>query len=116
VCSSATPTAPSPTCSGATTWQTGWIVFSDVNGNGTVDAPQDIILRVERAFSFGDTFNANNGMSTVTFNREGFALGLANKVTVTLHAAVATTGSTRCLQITIVGQLTTETAGIGGCA
>jgi type IV fimbrial biogenesis protein FimT len=116
VCSSANPTAPSPTCSGATTWQTGWIVFSDVNGNGTVDAPQDIILRVERAFSFGDTFNANNGMSTVTFNREGFALGLANKVTVTLHAAVATTGSTRCLQITIVGQLTTETAGIGGCA
>jgi type IV fimbrial biogenesis protein FimT len=116
VCSSTNPTSPAPTCSGTTTWQTGWIVFSDVNGNGTVDAPQDVILRVQRTFSFGDTLNADNGMTAVTFNREGFALGLANKVTVTLHAAVPTTGSTRCLQITIVGQLTTETAGIGGCA
>jgi MFS superfamily sulfate permease-like transporter len=71
---------------------------------------------VQRTFSFGDTFNANNGMSEVTFNREGFALGLANKVTVTLHAATPTASSTRCLQITIVGQLTTEVAGIGGCA
>ena len=115
VCSSTNPTAPAPTCSGTPTWQTGWIVFSDVNGDGTVNGG-DTILRVQRAFSFGDTFNANNAMHAVTFNREGFALGLANTVTVTLHAQVPTVGSTRCLAITIVGQLTTETAGTGGCA
>jgi hypothetical protein len=55
-------------------------------------------------------------MKFVTFNREGFALNLNNPpITVTLHAAVPSTGSTRCLQITIVGQLTTETAGTGAC-
>jgi type IV fimbrial biogenesis protein FimT len=115
VCSSTNPTAAAPTCSGTPTWATGWIVFSDANGNGIVDGGETI-LRVQRAFSFGDTFNANRGMSAVTFNREGFALGLGNTVTVTLHAAAATAGSTRCLAITIVGQLTTQTAGTGGCA
>ena len=105
------------TCSGTTTWQNGWIVFSDVNGSGAVDSPNDQVLRVQRAFSLGDTFNANNGMKFVTFNREGFALNLTNPpVTVTLHAAVPSTGSTRCLQITIVGQLTTEAAGTGACS
>jgi type IV fimbrial biogenesis protein FimT len=105
------------TCSGTTTWQNGWIVFSDVNGTGAVDSPSDTILRAQRAFPLGDTFNANNSMKFVTFNREGFALNLANPpVTVTLHAAVPSTGSKRCLQITIVGQLTTETAGTGACS
>ena len=105
------------TCSGTTTWQNGWIVFSDVNGSGAVDSPNDQVLRVQRAFSLGDTFNANNGMKFVTFNREGFALNLNNPpITVTLHAAVPSTGSTRCLQITIVGQLTTEAAGTGACS
>src|SRR5450631_1275370 len=65
VCSSTNPTAPAPTCSGTPTWQTGWIVFSDVNGDGTVNGG-DTILRVQRAFSFGDTFNANNAMNAVT--------------------------------------------------
>jgi type IV fimbrial biogenesis protein FimT len=114
VCSSTNPTSPTPTCAGNTAWQSGWIVFSDVNGNGVVD-PGDTILRAQNAFPAGDTFNANNGMRAVTFNREGFALGLPNTITVTLHAAVPNTSTTRCLQITIVGQLTTESAGTGAC-
>jgi type IV fimbrial biogenesis protein FimT len=116
VCSSTNSTTTAPTCSGNTSWQNGWIVFSDVNGSGAVDSASDTILRVQRPFPLGDTFNANKGMKFVTFNREGFALNLnAPPVTVTLHAAVPSTGSTRCLQITIVGQLTTETAGTGAC-
>jgi type IV fimbrial biogenesis protein FimT len=116
VCSSTNSTSTAPTCSASNAWQNGWIVFSDVNGSGAVDSPADTILRVGRAFPLGDTFNANNNMQFVTFNREGFALNLKNPpITVTLHAAVPTVGSTRCLQITIVGQLTTETAGTGAC-
>src|SRR3984885_557009 len=38
VCASANPTSASPTCSGAITWQTGWIVFSDLNGGGAFAA------------------------------------------------------------------------------
>jgi len=43
------------TCSGTTSWQTGWIVLSDVNGSGAVDSASDTILRVQRAFPLGDT-------------------------------------------------------------
>jgi hypothetical protein len=71
-------------------------------------------LRVQRPFAAGDTFNANGGMSAVTFNREGFALNLAN-VTVTLHALVPNPSSTRCLKITTVGQLLTQSSGQGAC-
>jgi type IV fimbrial biogenesis protein FimT len=115
VCSSANPSAAAPTCSGSTAWQSGWIVFSDVNGNGAVGAG-DTILRIQRPFSASDTFNANNAMSVVTFNREGFALGLANSILVTLHAVVPNASTTRCLAISIVGQLKTLGAGTGGCA
>jgi type IV fimbrial biogenesis protein FimT len=114
VCSSSNSTSANPTCANSTSWRNGWIVFSDLNGNGVVDANEPI-LRVQRPFAVGDTFDANQGMQSVTFNREGFALGLNNTVTITLHAAVPTQGSTRCLAVTIVGQLTTETAGTGAC-
>jgi type IV fimbrial biogenesis protein FimT len=114
VCSSSNSTTAAPTCSGSTSWQNGWIVFADANGNATVDA-QETILRVQKPFKAGDTFVANPGTNAVTFNREGFALNINNAITVTLHAPTATTGSTRCLRITIVGQLITQTAGQGAC-
>jgi type IV fimbrial biogenesis protein FimT len=114
VCTSANSTTAAPTCSGSSSWQNGWIVFSDPNSNATVDAGESI-LRARRAFSVGDTFTAAPGTSAVTFNREGFALGINATVTVTLHAAVPNASSTRCLAITIVGQLTSEGTGTGAC-
>jgi len=114
VCSSANPTAVAATCSGSTAWQSGWIVFSDPNGNATVDANEPI-LRVQRPFAPGDTFVTTPATGAVTFNREGFALGLGNTVTVTLHAVVPNASSTRCLDISIVGQLKSENSGTGGC-
>ena len=111
-----TSTPTNPACAvGSTAWQYGWIVFSDVNGNGVFSSP-DVVLRAKSAFPVGDTFNANNSMSTVTFNREGFALGLNNTVTITLHAAVPVSRTTRCLQISLIGQLQTETAGQNSCS
>jgi type IV fimbrial biogenesis protein FimT len=110
VCSSSNAT----TCSNLISWRDGWIVFSDLNGNGVVDAGEPI-LRVQPAFPPGDSFNADQGTKWVRFNREGFALGLNNTVTITLHAVVPDTGSTRCLAITLVGQLTTEVSGTGAC-
>lgn len=102
-------------CSGSTAWQSGWIVFSDANADHAVNG-NDVILRAQRAFPLNDTFSADNGTKWVTFNREGFAMNMpANKVTITLHAAVPNSSSTRCLQVTTVGQLTTELAGVQAC-
>jgi type IV fimbrial biogenesis protein FimT len=109
VCSSSNAT----TCSNLISWRDGWIVYSDLNGNGVVDNNE--ILRVQPAFPPGDSFNADQGTNQVSFNREGFALGLNNTVTITLHAVIPDTGSTRCLAITLVGQLATEVSGTGAC-
>jgi type IV fimbrial biogenesis protein FimT len=111
VCSSSTPYTA---CSGSTAWANGWIVFMDANGNKTVDAGEPV-LRVQPAFTALDTFTASNAIAAVTFNREGFAFGLPGTVTLALHDPTNNTGRTRCLAITIVGQLQTQSYGQGAC-
>ncbi len=100
-------------CNGAgiTSWQNGWIVFSDLNNDQTVD-PGDSILRVQSTFSGTDTFTASNGVGAITFNREGFTSGpgIANGTLITLHAAPANDSSTRCLAVTLLGMASVATA------
>jgi len=114
VCSSSNGTQ----CSNSTSWQNGWIVFSDLNNDQTVDGP-DVVLRKQASFAAnGDTFAAGNGVSAVTFNREGFAnfpLAVTTTTNFTLHDQTSTSTWTRCLAVSVVGQLTTETSGVGGC-
>ena len=111
VCSSINGT----TCAASNVWAGGWIVFMDANGNGAVDAGESV-LRVQKAFSGGDTFTASNAVNAVTFNREGFAFGLPGTVTIALHDSPSHANKTRCLAITIVGQLATQSAGTGACS
>jgi type IV fimbrial biogenesis protein FimT len=99
-------------CSGANVvnWQSGWIVFSNPNSNATVDA-NETILRVQTPFSSTDTFLANNNIGLVTFNREGYAIGIPNGTLISLHDATAATNWTRCLYINLVGLLVTQKYG-----
>lgn len=106
-------------CTGGTTWSSGWIVFSDANGNATVDAG-DTVLRVQKAFAVtSDQFVSDNNVTAITFNREGFVSGLpatANGyITITLHTNPVAAQWTRCLQIMTLGSLTTERVNQGGC-
>ena len=93
------------TCANSTSWKNGWIVFSDVNANGSADAGETV-RRVQNAFNSTDTFDADNNISAVSFNREGFAPG-ANAVTITLHDSTRDSKWTRCLKINTVGMLMT---------
>jgi type IV fimbrial biogenesis protein FimT len=99
------------TCLGNTSWQNGWVVFS--NPTGAANPPAGSILRVQAAFSgtVPDTFVASNGVSAVTYNREGFATTAAGfpATTITLHDQTANAAWTRCLLISAQGTLTTET-------
>src|SRR5579862_2013512 len=96
------------TCAPATTtWQSGWIVFSDPTHVGVVD-PGETILREQTPFSSTDTFNASNGVSAITFNREGYAIGIANGTLLELHDSTNTTAWTRCLVVNLSGEMTTE--------
>jgi type IV fimbrial biogenesis protein FimT len=99
-------------CTGGVNWANGWIVFSDPNNNQTVDLGETV-LRVQGTFTgtTPDTFNADNNVTAITYNREGFAstaAGFAGS-TITLHEQTSNAAYTRCLWVTAVGMLTTET-------
>src|SRR5580704_16132104 len=95
----------------ATTWQSGWIVFSDPTDTGVRD-PGETVLRWQKTFSSTDTFVSNN-LSAVTFNREGYAVGIANNgALVQLHDLTGTAAWTRCLYINLSGEMTTELSGV----
>jgi type IV fimbrial biogenesis protein FimT len=111
VCSS----SDGASCSGSTSWRTGWIVFADPNNDQSVDNGETV-LHVQRAFHGNDTFNADNSVSAVTFNREGFSFGTPSPTTIKLHDQTSNSKWTRCLAIMTVGLITTETAGVGNCS
>jgi type IV fimbrial biogenesis protein FimT len=94
------------TCAtGTNLWNSGWLVFSDSNSNATVDATA-IKLRSQTVFTGTDTFTGSNGVTgigAITFNREGFAAGLATGAMMTLHTAPAVNSYTRCLAVSLVG-------------
>jgi type IV fimbrial biogenesis protein FimT len=101
-------------------WSEGWIVFSDVNGNGAVDTGgtnPDVVLKIRTSLANGgstDTFTST--VSGVTFNREGFASGLtASPTTFTLHNTPTVAAFTRCLQLNPTGYLTTVGNTAAGC-
>jgi type IV fimbrial biogenesis protein FimT len=116
------PSTNATSCNG-TLWTQGWIVFTDFNANGTVDAGTpnfDTVLRVQPAFSGTDTFTTTNFPDNyITFNRDGFATNL-NTTSSTHGLFQLDTSPTnaqwrRCLEFQMVGQMTTEHGGQGNC-
>jgi type IV fimbrial biogenesis protein FimT len=100
--------------SGVSTWQNGWIIFSDVNANHAVNTGAgDVIYRVQAPFTSTDTFVANPATGYVSFNREGFTTSNVTTVglQISLHAVSANSASTRCLSLTYVGLMTVQTYG-----
>jgi len=95
-------------CANSTNWHSGWIVFSDLNGNGVVDTGETV-LRVQKPFTGGDTVSAGT-LKLITFNRDGFALNLpAAGVVMTLHDSKSSKYATRCLSLAVSGMMTTQT-------
>jgi type IV fimbrial biogenesis protein FimT len=98
-------------CSGAVTWQSGWVVFS--NPTNAANPPAGSVLRVQAPFTgrIPDTFVANPGVSAITYNREGFGTtggGFPN-TTITLQDSTNNAAWTRCLVIKPATPLSTQT-------
>ena len=66
-------TTDGATCAGSKNWSTGWMVFADADGDGTVDA-NEAVLRVWPALNTGNTLTTGDN-SRVTFKATGFATG-----------------------------------------
>ena len=97
--------------SASTTWHEGWIVFSDLKDDQTVDTTAgDTVLRIQKALSGTDTFASTNTDSAVTFSREGFAqLAAGGSLTIKLKNSAADQYYTRCLMITQAGMMSIQT-------
>ncbi len=94
------------TCLGGASglWNSGWIVFTDVNSTGLRDDPvNDTIWRTQATFPGTDTLIASGGVQSITFTREGFAATIPAGTLITLHTTPANIQWTRCLQINLVG-------------
>lgn len=100
---------------GTTTWQTGWIVFLDANGDGVYQSANDTILRTQQAFSGTDTFvPSSSPLSSISYNRMGYApTGFNVTVNIKLHDSNSTRNYIRCLAVTPIGAATTEAYGVG---
>jgi type IV fimbrial biogenesis protein FimT len=104
---------PSPdgvNCAGGGAWQVGWLVYSNINNVN--NPPAGSVLKIQMPFTGTrpDTFIATGGVSAITFNREGFASATAGlPTTIQLHDPTNNATWTRCLYVTLQGQLTTET-------
>lgn len=59
-------------CTGGAVWSNGWLVFADINGDGAVDAGEQII-QVGAALTGGNTLTS--GSNRVTYAASGFTLG-----------------------------------------
>jgi type IV fimbrial biogenesis protein FimT len=95
-------------------WNSGWIVYSNPTGTGanTTTPVAGSILRVRSTFTSTDTFLAAPAFSAITYNREGYAIGVGNGTLISLHVASASTAQTaawtRCLAVSMNGM--TQTA------
>ncbi len=62
-------------CNAKLQWQSGWMYFADVNGNGKVDSADDEILKVVPAIGKGTTIGSHNVvLSSITFAAAGHTL------------------------------------------
>ncbi len=105
--------ADQATCSGANTWQTGWIVFYDKAGNGVFDASVDQLLKVRPALKGSNTIAASvSTVKAVIFNREGFTTNMGtSQVAFQFHTSDNFAGSTRCVLVNFGGSLSTVSKG-----
>lgn len=107
-------------------WHVGWLVFVDVNANGTnLDAggavdPGDTVIRVQQELSGISTIQEDATTSArpfVRFDPNGRARGMNQTFNVTPSGAATTgaTGTTRLVCISITGRPSLRAAGATSC-
>lgn len=67
------PSTNGTSCTGGVVWSNGWLVFSDVNGNGVVDGNDEILL-VNTALTGGNSLRSGE-RTRITFTANGFSSG-----------------------------------------
>ena len=64
------------TCTGS--WEQGWIIFTDADGDGVVDAGTDQVLRVWDGLGGGATLTETSSLASIQFDKLGSASSSAS--------------------------------------
>ncbi|WP_404368372.1 GspH/FimT family pseudopilin [Marinobacter sp.] len=70
------PSTDQSSCTGGSVWDSGWIIFRDQNGDGTLNAADDQLLKIFPELSGGNTLRvrglSSNDGSLIQFADSGF--------------------------------------------
>lgn len=97
------PSANGTSCNGVD-WDSGWLVFTDINGDGALDAGGDTVVRYVGG---NPAINLTSAEDVIAFDNRG---RLADEVDLTLESAECPPGDPLVRQLTIarVGQVRME--------
>ncbi|WP_336368339.1 GspH/FimT family pseudopilin [Marinobacter sp. C2H3] len=118
VCSS----SDSASCSGSSSWEQGWIVFRDIDGDRVVDAGTDRLLKVSGPLSGGNTLRisglTSDGGGYAQFASNGFPIPSATGAAAGTLTVCDSRGASeaKAVVINISGQtrLARDTGGTAG--
>ena len=105
------PTTDFINCSGDTVWEPGWMVFLDLNDNGSVDHGSDVILQQAPALPERFRIIGSAGRSEAVFQTTGQSAGSNNtfkfcdtgEVAYTRKVYLSNEGRVRVGQLTTTG-------------
>ena len=89
-------------------WENGWLAFVDANANHLPD-PGETLLQVGQRLPTADTLRSNQGLGAISFNREGWAVGIPAGTRVLLQTSPPQPGATRCLSLAPSGRMDLQT-------
>jgi type IV fimbrial biogenesis protein FimT len=114
MCASSNPEAASPTCqaANAVNWSAGWIIFEDINANGSIDTGEQLVRRQYALENVGvlDTGTGNTGNSgkappSFRYTAEGRGAGGLNGAgSVILKASITQDALSRAVCINSTGR------------
>jgi type IV fimbrial biogenesis protein FimT len=102
------PTSDGKSCTSASGWQIGWMVYPVSLTSTTTIVP----IRYQKAWTNSDTLVSNNSSPyLITFSREGYASILSATTAGTVIFKVQTSAVSKCLELNKAGR-----QAIGSCA
>lgn len=90
-------------CAGSGTWQQGWIVFNDADGDGAIDSNETRFVHEQ---ALGSDYSMTSGTYTLNFRGSGIT---ATNETITLCRAMPSPGTQkRTITVDATGRATVE--------
>lgn len=104
------PTTNGTSCAGATSWESGWMSFTDMDASGTVNGT-DTVLRVSATLGGTNTLRTAN-RTFIRFSAQGYSVATADTFRVCDSRGV---NLARTVTVSPQGRVTSAKGGASSC-